>query len=81
MVATEWPARLGQRVVLRVRAVRAVAPGETLVVAEGERFVVLAPPDARLDGMHAFVLTGSTPVALAGRVQLPELAIDDDCSQ
>lgn len=79
VLATQWVSRLGQRVVLRVRAVRTLAPGESLVVSEGERFVVLAPPRARLDGMHTFVLTGSATVALAGHTRLPELLLDD-CS-
>jgi len=80
VVATEWPSRLGQRVLLRVRPVRAVAVGETVVAAEGERFLVLAPLGAPLSGAHAFVVVGSASVRLGGRVQLPQLVLDDDCS-
>lgn len=80
VVATEWPSRLGQRVLLRVRAVRALGLGESLVVSEGTRFVVLSSPEARLDGVHTFVITGSATLALAGRVRLPELLLDDSCA-
>lgn len=80
VLAAEWPSRLGQRVLLRVRTERAMGLGETVVVSAGTRFVVLAAPGARLDGMHTFVVTGSAPARLGGRVQLPELLLDDSCA-
>jgi hypothetical protein len=80
VVASEWPSRLGQRVLLRVRPERAVAVGETVVAAEGQRFLVLASPGALLTGTHTFVVVGSASVRLGGRVQLPQLVLDDDCS-
>jgi len=80
VLAAEWPLRLGQRVLLRVRTVRATGVGEAVVVSGGTRFVVLAAPGARLDGVHTFVVTGSATVRLGGRVQLPELLLDDSCA-
>jgi hypothetical protein len=80
-LAAEWPARIGQRVLLRVSVTRALGPTEWLATAgAGERFLVLAPPTAKLVGLHAFVVSGSANAALGGRVRLPELILDDDCA-
>jgi hypothetical protein len=76
VVATEWPSRLGQRVWLRVRPVRALGLGETVVAADSQRFLVLAPPGAPLAGTHAFVVVGSATAALGGRVRLPQLLLN-----
>jgi hypothetical protein len=59
---------------------RAVAVGETVVVAGSERFLVLAPPTVSLAGAHAFVITGFASVALGGRLRLVTLVVDDGCT-
>jgi hypothetical protein len=59
---------------------RAVAVGETVVVAGTERFLVLASPNAALMGAHAFVVAGSADAVVTGRVRLPLLVLDDDCT-
>jgi len=77
VLAARWPALLGQRVRLRVRVVRALSPAEFLVVADGERFLVLAPPDTEWAGDRVFTVIGSGTASLGGRVRLPELTLDD----
>ncbi len=81
VLAATWPSRLGQRVRLRVRPVRALSITEWLVTAGGQRFVVLARPDTVWQAEHTFAVAGSTLAFIHGRTSLPELILaDDECS-
>jgi hypothetical protein len=79
-LAVGWPGLLGRRVRLRVRATRALSFTEWFVVAEGVRFVVVAPPDTKWDRMRVFVVAPATTISAHGRTALPTLLLDDDCA-
>ena len=79
-VATQWPVLIGRRVRLRVHPVRALSVFEWLVTAGGQHFVVMAAPETRWTREHVFVITGSTIARVHGHTQLPERALNDDCS-
>lgn len=74
----EWPARLGQRVRLACRVVRAVGVSEFLVSAEGAQFIALAEPGSPPCGpsTSSFIVAGSTRVHDRGRTLVPELVVD-----
>jgi hypothetical protein len=78
-LATGWPSLLGERTRLRVIPVRAIGMTEWLVMAGGQRFIVVAAPDTSWNVDHAFVVVGSTIAPLHGRTALPELMLDDGC--
>jgi hypothetical protein len=80
VVATQWPSLIGKRVRFHVTSVRALSVFEQLVTAGGQHFVVMAAPDTHWNREHVFVVTGSTNARVHGHTQLPELALDDDCS-
>jgi hypothetical protein len=81
-LAQEWPHLVGQRVTLRsCRVVRAQDFSTFLVMAEGVRFAVMAPPGAAVCAGHdpAFTVTGSRRVLDRGGTMLPELLFDEEC--
>ncbi len=81
-LATEWPARLGQRVRLSCRVVRALDFATYLVAADGAQFVVLAEPESPpcRPSTSLFIITGAARVHDHGRTSLPELVVDT-CGQ
>jgi hypothetical protein len=79
VLATGWPSLLGKRVRINVRAVRSIGMTEWLVVAGGQRFIVVGAPDTPWTVEHAFIVSGSAIAPLGGRTSLPELIIDDEC--
>lgn len=78
-LATGWPALVGRRVRLRMVPLRAIGMTEWLVVAGGQRFVVLAPPDTSWNSEHVFLVSGTTLAPVHGRTSLPELVLDRGC--
>lgn len=74
----EWPARLGQRVRLACRVVRAEGVTEYIVAAEGMQFIAVAEPGFPPCGpsTSSFIVTGSTRVHDRGRTSMPELLVD-----
>jgi hypothetical protein len=70
---------LGRRVRLRVRPVRAISVTEWLVVAGGQRFVVVASPDTSWASEHVFLVAGASSAFVHGQVSLPELILSDEC--
>lgn len=78
-LATSWSAYLGRRVQLPCQPVRRLDLTRTLVVAGGEKFVVMGPPDVTpcLASTSTFTVMGSASVAMAGRTILPELLLED----
>lgn len=77
-LAAEWPARIGERVRLSCRTLRAVDASTFLVQADGVPFVVLAEPGSPPCGpsTSTFIVMGATHVHDRGRVRLPELLVD-----
>lgn len=81
VLASGWPGLVGTRVRLRVAPMRAIDFATWLVVAGGQRFVVVAPPDTAWGVDHVFVVAGSTIVLARGPTSLPELiVVDKDCN-
>ncbi len=79
VLATGWPGLVGRRVRLRVVPVRAIDFTTWLVLAGGQRFVVVAAPDTPWDVDHVFVVAGAMIVPAHGRTSLPELIVADEC--
>lgn len=80
-LAAEWPQRLGQRVRLSCRVVRAVGINEYLVESDAVPFVVLAAPNAApcTRDTSSFVVMGTARLHSNGRTSVPELAVDVAC--
>lgn len=77
-LAAEWPVRIGERVRLSCRVLRAVDAATYLVQSDGVPFAVLAEPGSPpcTPSTSTFVVMGSTRVHDRGRVRLPELLVD-----
>jgi len=78
-LANGWPNLVGRRVRLRVVPLRAIDFTTWLVVAGGQRFLVVAAPDTSWTAEHVFVVAGSAVAPVHGRTALPELVMDDEC--
>lgn len=79
-LTAQWPSMLGKRVSFAAHIDRALDVTESIVVAHGERFVVLLPPDQAWQGeaTKTFIVMGSARVKLGGTTTLPQLVLDAD---
>lgn len=79
-LSASWSGYVGRRVSFQCRPIRRIDFTRTLIVANGERFVTVGPPDATPCSARTstFTVLGSTSVPIAGRTVLPELLLEDD---
>ncbi|HEX7603709.1 MAG TPA: hypothetical protein VF316_18955 [Polyangiaceae bacterium] len=81
-LTAQWPSMLGKRVSFAAHIDRALDVTESIVVAHGERFVVLLAPDQAWQGeaTKTFIVMGSARVKLGGTTTLPQLVLDTDAA-
>lgn len=84
-LSAAWPTLLGKRVRLSARIERSLGITDALVVAGGERFVIMLSPSDSWEGTRSRVFTvmGSATVnAGTGPITLPQLILaGDDCDE
>lgn len=79
-LAVSWSVYLGRRVSFACRSVRRVDFTRTLIVAGGEKFLVMGPPAVTPCGAKTstFTVTGVSTFAASGRTILPELLLEEN---
>jgi hypothetical protein len=79
-LSASWPQRLGARVRFVGHIERSLDLLTALVVAKGERFVVVLDPEQAWTGdrERVYRVMGSAAVALGGRTSLPQLLLEGD---